>query len=597
MRIVVYLKQGADPQFVLSQLYALSPLQKTVSIILLALVDGRPRYLGVKEILDEFLRHRVRVIRRRTEYLMREAKRRGHVLEGQLIAISSLDEVIRVCREAPSRDEAKRQLQGMAVSAAVLARALGEVHFAALQREIGVQTAYHMTEAQAEAVVRMQLGQLARLQRDEILKEYNDLRDRIIGYERLVSSEANILGVVRNDLLELRNKYGDDRRTEITGEVGRVNMEDLIEEEDNAVTISHNGYIKRLPLNTYRAQHRGGKGVSGGASRDDDFIAHFFVASTHAYLLCFTNSGRVYWLKVYDIPQGSRTASGRAIANVLSLAAEEKITSVIPVRRFEGDRCLIMATRRGVIKKTPLADYSRPRAGGIIGISLDEGDMLIDVALTQPGDEVLLCTRRGMAIRFDEADARAMGRNTRGVKGIALPDDDAVVGMVVADEEGYLLTVCENGYGKRTPFGANTHGVESAEADGEEPVEVAEEPAADAEAGEDAPVIGGGMRYRKQRRGGKGVRDIRTSERNGPVMGVAAVRESDDIMFITTGGMVNRTHVREVRVTGRNTQGVRLMGLKEGDKMASIAKVAQEGEAEEATETPEGEAPMNPPAV
>ena len=473
-------------------MYALSPLQKTVSIILLALVDGRPRYLGVKEILDEFLRHRVRVIRRRTEYLMREAKRRGHVLEGQLIAISSLDEVIRVCREAPSRDEAKRLLQGMAVSAAVLARALGEAHFAALQREIGVQTAYHMTEAQAEAVVRMQLGQLARLQRDEILKEYNDLREKIVGYERLVSSEANILGVVRSDLLELRDKYGDDRRTEITGEVGRINMEDLIEEEDNAVTISHNGYIKRLPLNTYRAQHRGGKGVSGGASRDDDFIAHFFVASTHAYLLCFTNSGRVYWLKVYDIPQGSRTASGRAIANVLSLAAEEKITSVIPVRRFEGDRCLIMATRRGVIKKTPLADYSRPRAGGIIGINLDEGDMLIDVALTQPSDEVLLCTRQGMAIRFDEADARAMGRNTRGVKGIALQDDDAVVGMVVADEAGYLLTVCENGYGKRTPFGANTHGVESAESDGEEsdgePGDVSPRSTdeTDAETGEDA---------------------------------------------------------------------------------------------------------------
>ncbi len=598
VRIVVYLKQGADPNFVLSQLYALSPLQKTVSMIQLALVHGRPRYLSVKEMIEEFLRHRVQVIRRRTEYLMREAKRRGHVLEGQLIAISSLDEVIRVCREAPSRDEAKRSLQGMAVSAAVLARALGEAHFAALQREIGVQTAYHMTEAQAEAVVRMQLGQLARLQRDEILKEYNDLREKIVGYERLVSSEANILALVRSDLVELRNKYGDDRRTEITGEVGRVNMEDLIEEEDNAVTISHNGYIKRLPLNTYRAQHRGGKGVSGGASREDDFIEHFFVASTHAYLLCFTNSGRVYWLKVYDIPQGSRTASGRSIANVLSLAAEEKIASVVPVRRFEGDRCLFMATRRGVVKKTPLEDYSRPRTGGIIGINLDEGDALIDVALTQPGDEVLLCTRRGMAIRFDEADARAMGRNTRGVKGIALQGDDAVVGMVVADEAGYLLTVCENGYGKRTPFGANTHGVEPAEADGEEPTETAEpaeEPAVEAETGEEAPATGQ-MRYRKQRRGGKGVRDIRTSERNGPVVGVSAVRDTDDIMFITTGGMVNRTHVREIRVTGRNTQGVRVMGLRENDKMASIAKVAQEeGEAEEANGAPEGT--PTPPTV
>jgi DNA gyrase subunit A len=497
-------------------------------------------------------------------------------LEGQLIAISSLDEVIRICREAPSREEAKRSLQGLPVSAAVLARALGEEHFAALQREIGVQTEYRMTEAQAEAVVRMQLGQLARLQRDEIIKEYNELRERIVGYERLLTSDGAILAVVRADMVEMRDKYSDDRRTEITGEVGRVNMEDLIEEEDNAVTISHNGYIKRLPLNTYRAQHRGGKGVSGGAARDDDFIEHFFVSSTHAYLLCFTNTGRIYWLKVYDIPLQGRTSIGRAIANVLSLREDEKITSLVPVRRFEGDRCLIMATRRGVIKKTPLADYSRPKQGGIIGINLDEGDVLIDVALTQPGDEVLLCTRQGMAIRFDEAQARAMGRNTRGVRGIALQGEDAVVGMVVADPEGYLLTVCENGYGKRTPFGANTAGG-VAEADGEETTEAAEEPAEEAAAdGEEAATVGSGMRYRKQRRGGKGVRDIRTSERNGLVMGVSSVRETDDIMLITTGGMVNRTHVREIRVVGRNTQGVRIMGLKEGDKIASIAKVAEE---------------------
>jgi DNA gyrase subunit A len=580
VRIVVYLKRDADPHFVLNQLYSLSPLQKTVSIILLALVDGRPKYLSIKEMIEQYLRHRIHVIRRRTEFLMREAKKRGHVLEGQLIAISSLDEVIRICREAPSRDEAKRSLQGLPVSAAVLGRALGETHFAALQREIGVQAEYHLTEAQAEAVVRMQLGQLARLQRDEILKEYNDLREKIVGYERLLSGEANVLAVVRADLLEMKAKYGDDRRTEITGEVGRVNLEDLIEEEDQAVTISHNGYIKRLPLNTYRAQHRGGRGVSGGASREDDFVEHFFVASTHAYLLCFTNTGRVYWLKVYDIPQGSRTAAGRSIANVLSLAAEEKITSVIPVRRFEGERCLIMATRRGVVKKTPLEDYSRPRAGGIIGINLDEGDVLIDVALTQPGDEVVLCTRRGMAIRFDEADARAMGRNTRGVKGIALQDDDAVVGMVVADEAGYLLTVCENGFGKRTPFGPNTQGAE-AESNGDE-AEAAEEPAAEGEAGEEAPPTGSQMRYRKQRRGGKGIRDIRTSERNGPVVGVAAVRDTDDIMFITTGGMVNRTHVREIRITGRNAQGVRVMDLREGDKVASMAKVAQEEQEAEA---------------
>jgi DNA gyrase subunit A len=592
VRLVVYLKRDADPNLILNQLYQYSPLEKTVSLILLALVDGRPEVMTLKRMLEEFIRHRVSVVRRRTEFQMREAKRRAHVLEGQLIAISSLDEVIQICRRAPSRAEAKLQLQGLEVAAAVMSRALGEAHFQALQREIGVSASYRMTEAQAEAVVRMQLGQLAALERDEILKEYNELRGKILGYEQLLSNEQNIREVIKKDLRELRDKYGDDRKTEITGERGRLNLEDLIAEEDNAVTISHAGYIKRLPLNTYRTQHRGGKGVSGGTTREDDFIEHFFVASTHAYLLCFTNRGQLYWIKVYDIPQGSRTSAGRAIANVLSLKPEEKITSLIPVRRFDAEHHLIMATRRGLVKKTALSEYSRPKSGGIIGINLDEGDTLIDVALTKPGDEVLLCTRNGMAIRFDESGARAMGRNTRGVKGISLQGEDEVIGMVVADPEGYLLTVCENGYGKRTPFGANTAGAEGepgASATGDDEEAEAEAPApADGE--EETAGERSAMHYRKQRRGGKGIRDIRTSERNGHVVGVCSVREADDIMLITTGGMVNRTHVREIRVVGRNTQGVRIMNLNEGDKIASLAQVVRE-EAEE--ETP----PAEPPAA
>jgi DNA gyrase subunit A len=599
VRLVVYLKRDADPQLILNQLYQFSPLQRTVSIILLALVDGRPRTLSLKQALEEYLRHRVQVIRRRTEYLLREAKKRTHVLEGQLIAISSLDEVIAICRQSPSRAEAKQRLQDLAVAAAVLSRALGADHFAALQREIGVHDEYRMSEAQADAVVRLQLGQLAALERDEIVKEYNDLREKIIAYERLLSSERNILDVIKGDLTEMRDKYGDDRRTQIIEAVGRVNYEDLIAEEANAVTISHNGYIKRLPLNTYRSQHRGGKGVSGGGPREDDFIEHFFVASTHAYLLCFTTRGQVYWLKVYDIPEQSRTSTGRAIANVLSLKDEEKISSVIPVRRFDDTHHLLMATRRGLVKKTALEEYSRPKAGGIIGISLEEGDSLIDVALTKPGDEVILSTRRGMAIRFDQEQARAMGRNTRGVKGINLRDGDEVVGMVVTDPEGYLLTVCENGYGKRTPFGANTAGAEPPEAEGEVETDVedqAEEPADEAaEEGAEATPDRSSMRYRKQRRGGKGLRDIRTSERNGPVIGVLSVRDGDDIMLITTQGMVNRTHVDEIRVIGRNTQGVRIMNLNEGDKIASIAKVAQEdGDAAAQAET---EASPEPPAT
>jgi DNA gyrase subunit A len=578
VRLVIDLKRDADPQLVLNQLYEYSPLQRTVSIILLALVDGRPRTLTLKQMLEEFLRHREQVIRRRTEHLLREAKRRTHILEGQLIAISSLDEVIEICRRSPSRAAAKERLQNLAVAATLMERALGADHFHALQREIGVHDSYHLSEAQAEAVVRLQLGQLAALERDEIVKEYNDLRQKILSYETLLGDIRNIRAVIKADLEQLRDKYGDERRTEIIdADARRLDYEDLIPEEMQAITLSHNGYIKRLPLNTYRSQHRGGKGVSGGATREDDFIEHFFVASTHTYLLCFTNRGQLYWLKVHGIPQMSRTSTGRALANVLSLKPEEKITSVIPVRRFDADHYLLMATRRGVVKKTALQEYSRPRAGGIIGINLDDGDTLIGVALTQPGDEIVLSTRKGMAIRFDEADARAIGRNARGVRGIALQDDDEVVGMVVAEAQGYLLAVCEKGYGKRTPFGANIAGVEPVEPEVEEPTE---EPAAEAAeaGGTEGEVVRerGQMRYRKQKRGGKGLHDIRTGERNGLVVGTLSVRDGDDIMLMTTQGMVNRTHVVEIRVVGRNTLGVRIMNLNEGDKIASIAKIARE---------------------
>jgi DNA gyrase subunit A len=600
VQIIVYLKRDADAELVLNQLYQYSPLQRTVSLIMLALVDGRPRTLNLKQMLEEFLRHRVQVIRRRAEFLLREAKRRGHVLEGQLIAISSMDEVIAVCRSSPSRADAKVRLQGMDVAAAVMERALGAAHFAALARELGTHAVYHMSEAQAEAIVRMQLGQLAALERDEIIREYNELRGQIRSYEELLSGERNVLNVIRTDLETLRDKYGDDRKTMIIdSDVRSVHLEDLIAEELNAVTISHNGYIKRLPLTTYRVQHRGGKGVSGGDTREDDFVEHFFVASTHAYLLCFTNRGQLYWLKVLDIPQMSRTSSGRNIANVLSLKEDEKISSIIPVRRFTEDAYLMMATGAGVVKKTALDEYSRPRAGGIIGISLDEGDSLIGVVQTQAGDEIVLATRQGMAIRFDENQARAMGRNTRGVKGINLAEGDEVVGMVVADPMGALLTLCENGYGKRTPFGANIAGAEEApetEVEEEPPTEepAAEEPAAE---GETLPNRST-MRYRKQRRGGKGLRDIRTSERNGPVVGVLSVHDGDDIMLITTGGMVNRTHVSEIRTVGRNTQGVRIMNLAESDKIASVAKIAREDIAEEPSDAtqpgPEIPAPAEP---
>jgi DNA gyrase subunit A len=590
VRIVVYLKRDVDPHLILNQLYEFSPLQKTVSIILLALVDGRPRILTLKEMMQEFIKHRIQVIRRRTEYLLREAKRRGHVLEGQLIAISSIEEVIRICRTAPDRSDAKRQLQEMQVSAPVLQRAIGDEAFGALTRELGLAETYTMTEQQAEAVVRLQLGQLAHLERDEIYKEYIHLREQIQGYEFLLSDEANILAVIKSDLEELHSRYGDARKTEISDEGGSVNLEDLIPEEDTVVSISHGGYVKRMPPTTFRTQHRGGKGVSGGA-REEDFIEHFFVASTHAYMLCFTNHGQCHWLKVYDIPEASRTSGGRSIANVLTLKAEEKIEGVIPVRHFEENTFLLMATKNGLIKKTELVEYSRPRQGGVIGINLEEGDMLIDVVLVRPGDEVVLSTRLGMAIRFSESDARPMGRNTKGVKGISLMSGDELVGMVVADPEGQLLTVCENGYGKRTPFGPNEVGSLTDAGNGEvsdESTEVeapVESTAVELDEGSDDRS---GMRYRKQRRGGKGLKDIRTSERNGRVVGIVPVRDSDDLMFITLQGMVTRIKASEVRIVGRNTQGVRVINPNEGDKVASIAKVAREEVIDETlTDTPQ----------
>src|SRR5262245_34846900 len=594
VRIVVYLKKDVDPHFVVNQLYEYSSLQKTVSIILLALVEGRPKELTLKEMMEEFLKHRVQVIRRRTEFLLREAKRRGHVLEGQLIAISSLDEVIRICRNSPDRNDAKRQLIAMEVASPVLRRAIGEEPFAALVRELGVADVYHMTEQQAEAVVRLQLGQLAALERDEIFKEYSGLREQIVSYERLLSDEANIRAAIRQELTELRDKYGDTRKTEFGDFEDRVNLEDLIREEDVVVSISHGGYLKRMPKATFRTQHRGGKGVQGGA-REEDFIEHFFVASTHDFLLCFTNRGQCHWLKVYDIPEATRTSGGRSIANVLTLGEDEKIEGVIPVRHFEESAYLLIATRNGLVKKTALTEYSRPRQGGVIGIKLEEGDALIDVALVRAGNEVVLSTRRGMAIRFSEADARPMGRATMGVIGIKLSGEDAVVGMVVADPEGQLLTVCENGYGKRTPFGPNTETVITegdGEANGEEPEPVAEvegeaegevgEVGEPGEVGDNAAVPRSAMRYRRQRRGGKGVKDIRTSDRNGPVVSQVAVRDKDDLMFITLQGMVTRIKASEIRITGRNTQGVRVITPNEGDKLASVAKAAREEVAEAA---------------
>jgi len=507
MRIVVELRRDADDQVVLNQLFKHTPLQSTCSIILLALVEGRPVTMSIKDFLVAFKNYRVEVIRRRTRYLLERAEARAHILEGLLIALDQIDAVIDTIRKSADVPTAHDRL---------------------MKR-------FRLSDRQATAILEMRLQRLTGLERKSIAEELATLRDDIEGYRAVLADESLVLDIIREDLYELKERYGDDRRTEIVEAETDLNMEDLVAEEDVAVTISHAGYVKRMPLGLYRRQRRGGKGVAGAQPREGDFVEHLFIASTHDYLLFFTDRGKVYWQKVYDIPQLSRTARGRAIVNLLELESGEGITSMIPVRSFD-ERQLLLATARGVVKKTPLADYSRPKRGGIIAINLDEGDTLIGCQLTRGNDDIILGTRLGYALRFRDSTLRSLSRATRGVRGIHLREKDAIVGMVVVDDRATLLTVCAHGYGKRTAF----------------------------------------KEYRLQKRGGLGIINIRASARNGEVIGLLDVLDSDELMLITTGGNVIRLPVSDIRTIGRNTQGVRLIRLGEEDRLASVARVVQE---------------------
>jgi DNA gyrase subunit A len=593
VRIHIVLKRDADREVVLNQLFQYSPLQATFSVILLALVGNRPQTLSILELLQEFLRHRVTVIRRRTEYLLSEARKRKHTVEGLLIAQSQIDLVIATIRNAASRAEAKVALQAIEVPAELVARALGETGFRDFLEEKGTAETYQLSANQSEAIVSMQLGSLANLERETLRGEHQKLLDSIIEYLRLLSDEANIRSVIRQDMLALKEKYGTKRRTAFSeDEVADINRDDLIAEEPMVVTLSQRGYVKRTPLSTYEAQNRGGKGITGVKSDEEDDIKHLFVASTHAYLLFFTDRGRVHWQKVYDLPLQSRTSRGRAIVNLLSLKdAEERVTSCLAVREFTDEQFLIMATKNGTVKKTALSAYSRPMKGGIIAIKLDEGDELIDVRIVSGADDVVLATTNGMSIRFSHHDARPMGRATRGVRGISLSAGDAVVGLVVADPQMTLLTVCENGYGKRTPFGpgivdeteeaeieADAAKVGDAAEESEE--ESADEPVAEApveeglqEGDEAAAGYSGNQRYRRQRRGGKGLRDIRTTERNGKVIDIIAIADADEVIMITARGKIQRVHASDISQIGRNTQGVRIIRLDEEDTLVSLARI------------------------
>jgi DNA gyrase subunit A len=570
VKLYIDLRQDADPEVVLNQLYQFSPLQVSFSMNFMALVDGKPRELTIKDFLREFLRHRVHVIRRRTEFLLTRARQQKHTVEGLLLALANIDEIIRVIRKSKTQAEAKQSLMGIECPSSMMERALGDNGFKIFQSERGVSDVYRLTGIQADAILKMTLGQLVNLEQERLASQHANLLNEITEYLRILSDDQNVYQIIKDDLDEIKRKYADERRTVLTGEeLGSLDIEDLIEEENMVVSISHRGYIKRTPVSTYRAQKRGGKGIKGAGSEEEDPIEHVFAASTHDYLLFFTTKGIVHWRKVHQLPQLSRESRGRAIINLVQLEEGEKIAACRAIRDFHApDHYLVMATSKGLIKKTPLNLYGRPRNSGIIAIKLREDDQMIDVLVCKKGDEIVLSTANGMAIRFAESDARPMGRNTSGVKGIKLGKGDQVIGMVVADPEATLLTACEHGYGKRTFFGPNGSVVEG-DAEGETTVETsAETPAA-----EDEDSSSSTARYRTQRRGGKGVRDIKTTARNGKVIGIKSVTDEDQLLLMTAGGKMQRIKCKDLNTIGRNTQGVRIMSLDEGDLLAVIAVV------------------------
>ncbi len=539
LRIVIELKKDADADIVLNKLWRYTPLQTTFAIANIALVNNRPETLNIREMLEHFLEHRKEVIRRRSRFLMKRARNRAHILEGLILAVSDIDEIIELIKKSPDVPTAKLNLmkKPLRLAESETLRKLLPKEFVR-ERSKGE---HFLTGPQADAILGMQLQRLTGLEIEKLAKDYAALIEEIKGYEAILADEKILLDIIRTDINEIKDKYGDKRRTQIAAKAEMLEDEDLIAEESVIVTVSHDGYIKRMPIDTYKRQGRGGRGIIGSDTKEGDFIKHLFVASTHDYLLIFSNRGRCYWLRVYDVPNLPRQSKGRSIANLLNLA-NQQIASIINVGGFEEDteegqgHELVMATKNGLVKKTRLSQYSNPRATGVIAINLDPNDAVIGVVLTLGHDHIILGTRDGMTIRFDGQEVRSMGRASRGVRGIKLRPNDEVVGMVVPTEKASLFTVCENGYGKRT-------GVES---------------------------------YRSQTRGGVGLKNIKTSARNGKVVALESVQPGDDLMLITAGGMIIRTGLDEIRSIGRNTQGVRLIKLKPEDKLVAAEKIAAE---------------------
>jgi len=544
LRIVIELRKGEMGDVVLNNLYAQTSMQSVFGINMVALVEGQPKLLNLKEILDSFLRHRREVVSRRTVYLLRKARERGHVLEGLAVALANIDAVIELIKTSPSSAEAKEKLLARSWKSDTVLAMLGEVGPDAcrpdgLEENFGLHgNEYFLSPEQAQAILELRLHRLTGLEHEKLINDYQELLKQIADYLDILHNRERLLLVVRQELEAVQEEYGDERLTEIVESQQDLTTEDLITEEDRVVTISQSGYAKTQPLTDYTAQRRGGMGKSAASVKDEDFVEHLLIASTHTTLLCFTSAGKVFWLKVYMIPIASRTSRGKPIINLLPLEENERITSMLPVNEYTDEHFVFMATANGTVKKTALTNFARQRSVGLRAIELDEGDHLVGTAITDGNCDVMLVSSSGKAIRFNESDVRPMGRTARGVRGIKLAKDAHMISLIIPDANKQVLTVSENGYGKRT---------ESS----------------------DFPVYG---------RGGQGVIGMQASDRNGEVVGAVQVVETDEIMLISNKGTLVRTRVEEVSVQGRNTQGVRLIRLKEGEKLVGLERVDEPDE-------------------
>ncbi|ERT55911.1 DNA gyrase subunit A [Alcaligenes nematophilus] len=570
MRLVIELKRGEVPEVVLNNLYKNTQLQETFGMNMVALVDGQPRLLNLKQLVDYFLSHRREVVTRRTVFQLRKARERGHVLEGLAVALANIDEFIEIIKAAPTPPVARVELMARSWDSGLVREMLARADTSAivggrqayrpddLGAEFGMNTdgLYRLSEVQAQEILNMRLQRLTGLEQDKIVQEYREVMDKIADLLDILSNPARVSAIIGDELIAVRDEFSatgkDVRRSQIEHNATELDTEDLITPMDMVVTLSHTGYIKSQPLSEYRAQRRGGRGKQATAMKEDDWIDKLFIANTHDYLLCFSNRGRVYWLKVWEVPQGSRNSRGRPIVNMFPLEDGEKINVVLSVKEFSEDQFVFMATSRGTVKKTPLSDFSNPRKAGIIAVGLDEGDYLIGAQLTDGVHDVMLFSDAGKAVRFDEGDVRPMGRAARGVRGMTLEEGQSVIALLVAEDETQsVLTATENGFGKRTPIGE----------------------------------------YTRHGRGTKGMIAIQTSARNGKVVGAVLVRETDEIMLITNAGVLVRTRVAEIREMGRATQGVTLISVDDDSELSGVYRVVETDDEVDAELAEEGQAP------